>query len=131
MKKLLLTAIAVLFLATGTAHAEVDKTWRFSNYKRCTATMVLKLYGEPPDAPLVSVSGLGAGGVPPVWSEERFPLTVSKEDTATVVFKRKHLAKLEAAVRFLKKCRIWVWDHHRGKAIYLTPKETKEMDNAD
>jgi hypothetical protein len=39
--------------------------------------------------------------------------------------------KLEAAVRFLKKCRVWVWDRNRGKGHYLTPKEMKELDNIE
>jgi hypothetical protein len=95
-----------LFLATGTAHAEI---WDFNNYKRCTATIVLKVSGEQTDAPSVHISGLGARGGPG-WSvlDEPFPLTVGKEDTATVIFKRKHIAQLKAAVRFLEKCRVWV-----------------------
>jgi hypothetical protein len=56
------------------------------------------------------------------------PSVLEESDTATIVFERKHLPKLEAAVRFLKKCRAWVWDRHRGKALYLTPEEMKELE---
>jgi hypothetical protein len=143
MKKLSLPVVAALFLATGTAHAEVNKIWRFNDYKRCTATTEFKVYplgqslsaaedrerekeiDEWPSAELMRKDpALGPRGGPA-------PSVLEYPDTAIVVFKWKHLAKLEAAVRFLKKCRIWVWDHHRGKAIRLTPKETKEMNNAD
>ena len=153
--KLLLIGCAALFLATGTAQAappgydpclakdnpiaqaecvqrQGTMLWDFNSYKRCTATMVLKLYGEDSGAPSVSVSGLGARGGPG-WSvlDKPFPLTVSKDDKVTVIFKRKHLAQLKAAVRFLEKCRSWVWDHNKQKAIYATPKEMKELDNED
>src|SRR6516225_635300 len=153
--RVLLTGIAALFLATGTAQAappgydpclakddpiaqaecvqrQGTELWDFNNYKRCTATMVLKVDGEDDHAPWVSVSGLGARGGPS-WSvlDKPFPLTVSKDDKVTVIFKRKHLAQLKAAVRFLEKCRAWVWDHNKQKAIYATPKEMKELDNED
>jgi hypothetical protein len=128
MKAAIIAGCALL-LATGTAHAE---TWDFNNYKRCTATMVLKVSGEQADAPSIEISGVGARGGPG-WSvlDEPFPLTVSREDTATVIFKRKHLAKLKTAVRFLEKCRSWVWDHNKQKAIYATPRMQKELDNED
>ena len=52
-------------------------------------------------------------------------------NSVTVTFERKHLAKLKAAVRFLEKCRAWVWDRNKQKDIYLTPKQMKEQDNED
>ena len=121
--KQLLFVIAALFLATEAAFpAYASEVWLFSDYKRCTARTEFKVY--------------------PDWRQrgKEFEKEIDKwpnaeieqnPDKAIVTFERKHLAKLEAAVRFLKKCRIWIWDHHRGKAIYLTPKEMKELDNAD
>jgi hypothetical protein len=142
MTRILIIGIAALFLAMGMAHAEVDKIWLFNDYKRCTARTEFKVYppgqslsaaedrerekeiNEWPSAELMRKDRtLGPRGGPA-------PSVLEPPDTAIVIFKRKHLAKLEAAVRFFKRCRIWVWDRHRGKAIYLTPKETKEMDNA-
>jgi hypothetical protein len=129
MKKLFLAGIAALFLATETAHAE---TWDFNNYKRCTASVQSKLSEETDGWPSIELSGLGPRGGPSrSILDGPFPLTVGKDDTATIIFKRKHLAKLKAAVRFLEKCRSWVWDHNKGKAIYATPKEQKELDNED
>jgi len=130
MKRVLLTGIAALFLPTGTAQAEI---WDFNKYKRCTASTVFKLDPEKIDGwPSVRLSGLGPRGGPgPSVLDGPFPLTVGKEDTATVVFERKHLAKLKAAVRFLEKCRAWVYDRDKRKNIYLTPKEMKEQDNED
>ena len=136
MKAAIIAGCAALFLATGTAHAggkdlkgldqHDEGIWSFSNYKRCTARTVFKVYPKLTDGwPSVELSRvdptLGPRGGPA-------PSVLEEPDTATVVFERKHLAKLEAAVRFLKKCRAWVWDHHRGKALYLTPKEMKELE---
>ena len=126
-----ISLIAALFLATGTAlsaSAYAGEVWWFNNYKRCIATTEFKVHpketDEWPSVELVRKDPtLGPRGGPA-------PSVLEEPDTAIVIFERKHLAKLEAAVRFFKRCRIWVWDRHRGKAIYLTPKETKEMDNA-
>jgi hypothetical protein len=128
MKKLLLTGIAALFLATGTAHAEI---WDFKSYKGCAVSMQSKFSEN--GGPSITVSGVGPRGGPSrsVLDVEYFPLTVNKEDTATIVFKRKHLAKLKTVVRFLEKCRAWVYDHNKQKNIYLTPKQMKELDNED
>jgi hypothetical protein len=113
MKKLLLTSIAVLFLATGTAHAE---TWHFDNYKRCTATTKFELYSweakydEWPKWPMATLDHLPMRGGPSFS-------VLEPPNSVTVTFEREHLAKLEAAVRFLRKCRPWVWDRDRQKVI--------------
>ena len=126
MKKLLLTSVAALLLVTGAAHA-ASEVWQFTNYKRCIARTEFKI------AP-----GIETDGWPRVMLERKdpslgsrggpAPSVLEEPDTAIVDFERKHLTKLEAAVRFLKKCRAWVWDHNRQKAIYLTPKEMKELE---
>src|SRR5262245_33049688 len=105
MKNLFLTSIAALFLATGTAHAE-QITWELNNYKRCNAFVLVS----------------PASGI-----------KLPESDTVKITFGRKNLAELKAAVRFLEKCRIWVWDRNRQKAIYYTPtrKELKQMDKDD
>jgi hypothetical protein len=104
----------------------VDEVWHFSNYKRCTASTEFKLFPkETAGWPSVVLERrdptLGPRGGPA-------PSVLEEPDTATVQFGRKHLAKLEAAVRFLKKCRAYVWDRNRDKYYYLTPKEMKEME---
>jgi hypothetical protein len=124
--------IAALFLATEAAQsasAYEGEVWRFNAYKNCTASTEFKISPKETDGwPSVSLERrdptLGPRGGPA-------PSVLEEPDTAIVVFQRKHLAKLEAAVRFLKKCRVWVWDRNRGKGHYLTPKEMKELDNAD
>jgi hypothetical protein len=119
MKAAFLAGIAALLLATGTAQAtDTDQVWHFDNYKRCTATTDFKIYVYPdpgtdrwPKIYLKRMSkelGPRAGPAPSVLEDP---------DTGTVVFERKHLAKLGAAVRFLKKCRVWVYDHHSGKTV--------------
>jgi hypothetical protein len=95
-------SIAALFLATGTAQAEI---WDFNNYKRCTASTEFKVYqpwADPKETngwPLVELErrdpSLGPRGGPA-------PSVLEPPDTAIVRFERRHLAKLEAAVRFLK-----------------------------
>ena len=135
----LIIGCAALFLATGTAHAggkdlkgldqHDEGIWSFSNYKRCTARTVFKVYPKLTDGwPSVELSRvdptLGPRGGPA-------PSVLEEPDTATVVFYRKHLAKLEAVVRFLKKCRPCFWDRYTQKTSCLTLKETKELDNAD
>jgi len=128
MKRLFLTGVAALFLATGAA-ANADEVWHFDNYKRCIAMTEFKVHPKETDKwPSADLErrnpALGPRGGPA-------PSVLEEPDTAIVVFERKHLAKLEAAVRFLKKCRAWVWDRHRGKALYLTPKEMKELDRSE
>jgi hypothetical protein len=146
MKEPFLSGIAALLLATGAAHsasAYAGEVWRFDNYKGCTATTEFKRSHIRPDEvngwPTASLErrdpALGPRGGPA-------PSVLEEPDTAIVVFKRKHLAKLEAAVRYLKKCRAWIYirpgAEYRGKVLndkgrvhYLTPKEMKELDNAD
>jgi hypothetical protein len=132
MKKTVLTGVSVLLMATSAAQsgsAYAAEVWRFNNYKRCTASTEFKVYPKETDGwPSVSLERrdptLGPRGGPA-------PSVLEEPDTAIVIFERKHLAKLEAAVRFLKKCRVWVWDRYRSKGHYLTPKEMKEWDNAD
>src|SRR5215471_2594084 len=103
MKKTLLTGIAVLLLATGTAHAE---TWEFDNYKRCTATTKFELFGEVHEEwPGGSLDHPTTRGGPSFSMLE-------PPNSVTVTFEQEHLAKLEAAVRFLRKCRPWVWDRN-------------------
>jgi hypothetical protein len=116
MKKLLLTGVAALFLATGTAHArDIDEqvgVWHFRNYKRCTATtefIVPRTAWNP------------TGDEWPTASEPWPPLerggpstsVLEKPAKVEVIFEQSHLANLEAAVRFLKKCRAWAYDRHR------------------
>jgi hypothetical protein len=118
--------VLVPVLVALSAPAYADEVWHFDNYKRCTASTEFKLYPKETDGwPSVGLARkdptLGPRGGPA-------PSVLEEPDTAIVAFERKHLAKLEAAVRFLKKCRAWVWDRHRGKALYLTPKEMKELD---
>jgi hypothetical protein len=122
-----------MFLATGaqSAPAYAGEVWRFNNYKRCTATTEFKVYSygkEPGDWPLAALARkdrtLGPRGGPE-------PSVLEEPDTAEVVFKRKHLAKLKAAVRFLEKCRPCFWDRYRQKMSCMTLRETKELDNAE
>jgi len=134
MKRIFITGIAALFLATGTAHAEVDKIWHFNNHKRCTASTEFKVYrnweegketDKWPSAELERKDPtLGPRGGPN-------PSVLEPPDTAVVTFERKHLAKLEAAVRFLKKCRPCFYDRHKDKEYCLTRKQMKELDNED
>jgi hypothetical protein len=134
MKKLFLTSIAALFLTTGAAQsvpAYASEVWHFDNRKRCTASTEFKVYQpwadpkETNDWPLVELErrdpSLGPRGGPA-------PSVLEPPDTAIVRFERKHLAKLEAAVRFLKKCRPCFWDRHTDKTYCLTPKQMKELD---
>jgi hypothetical protein len=124
--------VLVPVLVALSAPAYAGEVWHFNNYKRCTAMTEFK--ASPTVSPEVDEDNnwprvllyrkdptLGPRGGPE-------PSVLEEPDTAVVYFKRKHIAKLEAAVRFLKKCRVWVWDRNRGKAIYLTPKEMKELD---
>jgi hypothetical protein len=64
MKKLFLTSIAALFLATGAAQsapAYEGEVWRFNNYKRCTASTEFKRYPKEPDGwPSVSLERRGS-----------------------------------------------------------------------
>jgi hypothetical protein len=84
--------------------AYANDVWEFNDYKRCRAAVTFDLPAETDG-----------------W------LSVEQEpDTVKIIFYRKNLAKLEAAVRFLKKCRSWAWDRNRGKAVYSTPKQMKE-----
>jgi len=97
MKKLALVAIATLFLATGAQAEEppgrhlafdapAKNVWHFNDYKKCTAHVEFTLPSTPnPKDWLLRVDGNFAN------------------DTAEVVFDRTNLAKLEAAIRFLKK----------------------------
>src|SRR6516164_8402851 len=131
MKKLLLAGCAALCLATGTAHA--GEVWHFDNYKRCTASTEFKVYlnseereketDEWPSAELVRKDPTPGPRGGPAPSILEYP------DTAIVVFKRKHLAKLEAAVRFLKKCRPCFYDRKADKTYCLTSKQMKELNN--
>jgi len=111
MKKLLLTTIATLFLTTGAAHAE---TWRFDNYKRCTATTKFELYNwdakYESNWPVANLDHLPTRGGPG-------QSVIEPPNWVQVTFNEDHLAKLEAAVRFLKKCRPWAWDRHKQKAV--------------
>src|SRR6516162_5316064 len=90
MKKLFLTGIAALFLATG-AQAEgvwnfyAEDVWHFNDYKRCTARVEFKIPPNPED-----------------WMLTAFGKVVPNVK-ASIAFDRTNLAKLEAAVRFLKK----------------------------
>jgi hypothetical protein len=115
--------VLVPVLVALSAPAYADAVWDFNNYKNCRV-------GFDP-AQLDDDDG---------WSSfalvEKNPAN-DKPDKVRVVFYRRHLAKLEAAVRFLKKCRAWAWDrskgkgvweYRRGKARYLTPKEMKELE---
>jgi hypothetical protein len=117
--------VLVPVLAVWSAPAYAGEVWRFDNSKRCTASTEFKHYSketdEWPSYGLVTVDD------PSMSMAERDAATLAG-GSAQVIFERKHLAKLEAAVRFLKKCRAWVWDRHRGKALYLTPKEMKELE---
>jgi hypothetical protein len=132
MKKALLTGIAALLLATGAAHAEAGEVWRFNSYKRCAAIAEFQVYEygkeKPNDWPWAMLARkdrtLGPRGGPE-------PSILEPPDTVQVTFERKHLAKLEAAVRFLKKCRACFWDRYTQKTNCLTPKQMKELDNAD
>jgi hypothetical protein len=127
-----ISLIAALFLATGTAlsaSAYAGEVWWFNNYKRCIATTEFKVHpketDEWPSVELVRKDPtLGPRGGPA-------PSVLEEPDTAVVRFERKHLAKLEAAVRFLKKCRPCFWDRYTGKTHCLTSKQMKELDNAD
>ena len=95
-------------LATGTARAE---TWHFDNYKRCTATTKFELYGW--EAKYNAGWPVGELDHP---STRGGPSTsvIEPPNSVTVTFeKEEHLAKLEAAVRFLKKCRPWAYDPNR------------------
>ena len=125
MKKTLLIGIAALLLATGAAHAEeyaeyiafdapAKNVWHFNDYKRCSARVEFKLPSNPnPGDWLLRMDGSFA------------------RDTAEVVFDRTNLAKLEAAVRFLKKCRACFWNKETQKMECLTLKQQKEVDNAN
>ena len=121
MLKLLLTGIAALFLVTGTQAEEppghqlafeafAKNVWRFNDYKKCTARVEFTIPPNPKDWLL------------------RTDLSLAN-DTAEVVFERRHLAKLEAAVRFLKKCRPCFWDRYKQKFSCLTRKEMKELED--
>jgi len=119
MKKTLLTGIAALFLVIGAQaeeppgpafKASAKDVWRFNDYKGCSASVEFTLPST----------------LNPDWllrTDGRFA-----HDTAEVVFNRTNLAKLEAAVRFLKKCRPCFWDKNTQKMNCLTLKETKEVD---
>jgi hypothetical protein len=121
--------VLVPVLVALSAPAYADEVWHFNNYKRCTAQTEFKVLepdeGQIPEWPRASLerraTTLGPRGGPE-------PSVLEEPDTVVVKFRRAHLAKLEAAVRFLKKCRAWVYDRHRDKAIYLTPKEMKELE---
>src|SRR5262249_21106805 len=85
-----IAGIAALFLATGVQAeprpqlafaAPADNVWHFDSYKKCTARVEFTL---PPIA------------FKKDWIDEGMP-------TAEVIFDRTNLAKLEAAVRYLKK----------------------------
>jgi hypothetical protein len=132
--------VLVPVLVALSAPACAGEVWRFNNYKGCTATTEFKRSHIGPDEvngwPTASLERrdptLGPRGGPA-------PSVLEEPDTAIVVFKRKHLAKLEAAVRYLKKCRAWIYirpgAEYRGKVLndkgrvhYLTPKEMKELE---
>src|SRR5262249_23000969 len=122
MKKLLLSSIAALLLATGAQAEEprhqlafvapAEDVWHFNDYKRCTARVEFKIPPNPKDWLL------------------RTDLSLAN-DTAAVMFDRTNLAKLEAAVRFLKKCRACFWNRDTQKMNCLTPKQMKELGDAD
>ena len=88
MKKLLLSSIAALLLATGAQAEEprhqlafvapAEDVWHFNDYKRCTARVEFKIPPNPKDWLL------------------RTDLSLAN-DTAAVMFDRTNLAKLEAA----------------------------------
>jgi hypothetical protein len=85
------------------AHAE---TWHFHNYKRCTATTTFSTDSIVEEWPRPSLDHPSVRGGPS-FSVLEPPNSVS------VTFEQEHLAKLEAAVRFLKKCRPWSYDRNR------------------
>jgi hypothetical protein len=114
-----LTLIVALLLVTPASAGNTGEVWQFNNYKTCIARTEFKIYHQypPPETdewPLVSLERrdptLGPRGGPA-------PSVLEEPDTAIVTFEQKHLAKLEAVVRFLKKCRPWFWDRNRGKAV--------------
>jgi hypothetical protein len=122
MKKLLLAGVAALAVLSAPA-SYAGEVWDFNDYKRCRAAVTFELHPKDDDWISVELSRLTLGprGGPA-------PSALEEPDTARIIFYRKHLTKLEAAVSFLKKCRAWVWDRNRGKALYLTPKEMKELE---
>jgi hypothetical protein len=124
MKTFFITCATVALLA-GPARAGKE-IWFFNNYKTCIARTEFKLYPKETKTdewPLVSLerreTALGPRGGPA-------PSVLEEPDTAIVTFEHKHLAKLEAAVRFLKKCRPWAWDRQRGKAVGGKPVHPEE-----
>ena len=110
MKKLFLTGIAALFLATGAPAEEppghqlafeafAKNVWRFNDYKKCTAQVEFTIPPNPKDWLL------------------RTDLSLAN-DTAAIIFDQTNLAKLETAVRYLEKCRPWFWDRSRQRKTY-------------
>jgi hypothetical protein len=92
--KFIAPLVLVFALGVISAHA-TEETWQFRSYKNCRARIEFKLPAE-----------IGGWNTVEVGS-----------DAVTVLFYREHLAKLEATVRFLKKCRPWAWDRNKGKAV--------------
>src|SRR5215471_12720225 len=108
MKGSLVAGVAALLLATGAQAEEprhqlafdafAENVWHFNDYKKCTARVEFTLPSSPnPKDWLLRADGSFAN------------------DTAEVVFDRTNLAKLEAAVRFLKKCRACFWNKYTQK----------------
>jgi|SRR5262249_15534363 len=89
--------------AAPRAHA---KTWEFNNYKRCTATTTFSTDSIEEEWPSPSLDHLSVRGGP------SFSI-LEPPNSVSVTFGQEHLAKLEAAVRFLKKCRPWSYDRNR------------------
>jgi hypothetical protein len=120
MKKLFLAGIAVLFLATGTARAADRPSWFFDSYKRCEAKLDLDF-----DVDLNARENMKHP-----WAGRFTDPNTDKTIGVQITFTRNHLRELEAAVRWLKKCRRCYYNWRVG-SYCATLKESIEMDKED
>jgi hypothetical protein len=104
MKKLLLTGVAVLILATGTAHAEGGK-WE-GDFRKCEIVKIFPKVEQNPDANGILHGELDYQGI---------SITA---DSMRIGIQSDEIADIERGIRLLKKCKaFWqcVADREAGK----------------
>ena len=104
MKRLLLSGIAVLFLATGTTHAD-DKKWE-GDFRKCE---IVKIF--PKVAPNPAEDGILRGEI------DDYGINISG-DRVRIAIRPNDIADIEKGIRLLKKCKAF-WqctnDRDQGK----------------